>query len=471
MNGEISRRGFIGGCAAFAAVATGKRLFAGTSAAGGLPGYYAAYLDDAVRRIGACAAKGATNGFVYFTDPHISANYDRSGYLIAELVRRTGLKRVFCGGDFSVAFSYGKKPKPFVERLYRKMCDTWRDPIEAAGGRLLTAKGNHDLRAFTGWDKADGFVYASATTRKLLMATAESATVTGNPDDRSGLYYYRDDADAKTRYIVVDTSDGVREEDAEGTGEGYANIIRPGQMRWLGEVAFGTVPAGYAVIVMHHIPVVPYVGERREHQSLDDFRRLIEAYQNRTRVTTPGGAFDFTSRAGGDILVDLTGHMHADRFAYTNGILHLTETCDGFYNDPVATSPFCGRLFGERKERANTVKEQAVDVIRYGGDVIRTTRLGVGHDRIFHTRPLRLRPGEKLKLASELPDVTWFAHDSLTAEEHRKEPDPAKHWTFFNRTASVSPEGVVTAAGPGWATVIAVASDFRSEVYGVEVRA
>ena len=467
--GKLSRRGFIGGCAAVAAVAVEKRIFAGTSATGNLPGYYTSYLDDAVRRIGVCAARGATSGFVYFTDPHVSANYDRSGYLIAELVRRTGLERVFCGGDFSVSFSYGEKPKPFVERLYRKMCDKWRDPIEAAGGRLLTAKGNHDLRVFTDRDKANGFVYASATTRKLLMMTAESATVTVNPDDKSGLYYYRDDSDARTRYIVADTSDGVLEDDVEGNGEGYADIIRPEQMRWLGEVAFGTVPAGYTVIVMHHIPIVPYVGIRLEHQSHDDLRRLIEAYQNRARVTTLGGTFDFTSRAGGDILVDLTGHRHADRFAFSNGILYLTEVCDAFYNDPVSSSPFCGRLFGERKERANTVKEQAIDVIRYGRDVIRTTRLGIGHDRIFHTRTFRLRPGGKLKLTSELLDVTWFAHDSLTAEEHRNEMDPAKHWTFFNRTVSVTPEGVVTAAEPGWATVIAVAPDFRSEVYGVEV--
>lgn len=466
---SMTRRGFIGGCAAFAAALGERKTWAAALAGGKLPEFYAAYLDDIVRRDAANGAKGGAGGFIFFTDPHVTANYGRSGHLIAEIVRRTDLKRVWCGGDFSVAFSYGKKPKPFVERLYGTMLSDWRDPIEAAGGRLLTAKGNHDLRAWIGWDKSDGFVYASATTRRMLIATQEFAAVTTNPEEKDGVYYYQDDAASKTRLVVADTTSGVLAQDLEGAAPDYGGGITSAQLRWLAEVALGTVPAGYRVIVMHHIPVVAYVGERKDEKFFADFRHVLEAYQNRGKAVTKAGTFDYSSRAGGDILVDLTGHMHADRYAYSNGIFHLTVICDSFYNDPVWTSPFCGRLFGERKERANTVKEQAFDLFRLAGDVIRTTRVGVGHDRIFHTKPLMLRVGGKAKLASELPDVKWFAYDSLTAKENPKDRDPATHWTFFSTCATAAPDGAVTALKPGWSTVVAMAPDFRTEVFGVEV--
>ena len=462
----LTRRDFIGGLAAFYAA---PQAFAKDDPAI-LPAYYADYLARIADKVRADAVKGTQNGFFFLTDPHISANYCRSGLIIADLVRRTGVKRVIGGGDYSVAFTYGKPARPFVERLYEKMKTLWRDPIEAAGGLLFTAKGNHDLRAWTDSKRTGGFVYASAKTRELLMATRESAAVTVNPDEKSGVYFYRDDAQAKVRYIVADTSDGVREAESESTGAGYANVIRPEQMKWLGEVALGTVPEGYGVVVAHHIPLTPFtLRPTKGEMPYSDFRRTLEAYQAHGKASTAAGTFDFSSRKGGDILFDITGHMHADRFTCANGILHITEVCDAYYSDPLGATPFSGRLFTSRKERKGTVKEQGFDLLMFGGGTLRATRIGIGQDRIFRLKPLVLKRGETHRLASELEGVRWRIFDSWDVKRDDKQKDPDLRYTFSNEIAAISSEGVVTAKAPGWATAIAIAPDFRKEVFGIHV--
>ena len=463
---NITRKNFLIG---MGAIATMRRPLLAKET-GGVPGYYASYLDGIARRVAASAKKGAKDGFIFFTDPHVTANFGKSGFVIADLVRRTGLKRVIGGGDYSVAFCGAKPPKAFVDNLYAKMNSHWRDPIEAAGGLLFTAKGNHDMRVWDSWDKADGFVYASAKTRDMLMSTRESAAVTLNPDEKSGMYFYRDDADAKVRYIVADTSDGTCDEDRSGTGEGYGNFMRKDQLRWIGEVALRTVPAGYGVVVTQHIPLTPFTGSAKEAKVFGDFRKILEAYQSHGKVKTAAGDFDFSSRKGGDILFDIAGHTHSDQFSYFNGILHISEICDAYYRDPVSRTPFSGVLFKDRSQRKGTPTEQAFDVVRFGGGAVRTTRVGVGQDRVFRIKPITLKVGENVRLdCGEFADVKWRGFDSWDATEDRKVNDPGKHWTFFHEVAEVSEDGIVRAKSPGWATAVAIAPDFRKEVVGINV--
>ena len=469
MDMKTTRRNFLIGLGA--TLAMREAAFAEAAADGVLPEFYVRHLEDVAARVAAGAAKGAAHGFTFFTDPHIAANYGRSGFLIADLVRRTGLGRVICGGDWSAAFCAPKAPKPFVERLCAKMNSHWRDPIEAAGGAYFTAKGNHDMRVWDSWDKKDGFVYASARTREIMMATKESANVVVNADEKSGMYFYRDDAKQKVRYIVADTSDGTLQEDRSGTGEGYGNFMREDQLKWLGEVALGTVPAGYGVVVVHHIPLTPFTGSAHDAKVFADLRRTLEAYQSRGRVETKAGPFDFSARKGGDILFDLAGHTHSDQFSFCNGILHISDTCDAYYRDPGPRTPFSGNLVTDRKLRKGTVNEQAFDVFRFGGGAVRTTRVGVGQDRVFRLKPVTLKVGEKVRLdCGEFADVKWRGFDSWDAKEDRKENDPEKHWTFQHEIAEVSSDGIVTAKSSGWATAVAIAPDFRKEIVGIEVK-
>lgn len=464
---NMTRRDFLAGLGA--TLALPKSMLAGdVSAAGSLPGYYAPYLDGIAQKIAADAAKGAANGFFFFTDPHVMSNFGQSGFVVADLVRRTGIRRVFGGGDYSMAFCRAGEPREFVERVLDKTYRLWRDPVESAGGLFLTAKGNHDLRVFTDESKAGGFAYASAKTRELLMATKEGPRTVANPGERSGMYFFRDDDGQKIRYDVADTSDGVLEED--GAGKGYGNYMRKTQLRWIGGVALKEVPPGYGVVVIHHIPLLPFTGSERDAETFGDFRRLLEAYQMRGRVSTSAGEFDFTARAGGDILFDLAGHTHSDRFAFCNGILHIAEICDANYSDPVSRTPFSGLLFKDRKARKGTVLEQAFDIVRFGGGMVRTTRVGAGQDRVFRLKPVTLKVGEKLRLdCGEAADAKWVGFDSWKVRENRGEKDPVNHWTFAHEIADVAPDGVVTAMSPGWATAVALTPDFRKEIVGIQV--
>ena len=465
---NITRKNFLIGLGA--TLAMREAAFAEAAAAGSLPEYYAPYLEGIAKKIAESAAKGAKNGFVFFTDPHVAANYCQSGFVIADLVKRTGLKRVICGGDFSAAFCDKANPRKFVDRLYAKMVSHWRDPIETSGGLLFTAKGNHDMRVWDSWDKKDGWVYSSAHTREMLMATKESANVVQNPDERTGMYFYRDDAQAKVRYVVADTSDGVCVEDRVGTGEGFGNYMREDQLRWIAEVALGTVPEGYGVVVTHHIPLTPFTGSMHDAKVFDGLRRVLEAYQSHGKVKTKAGTFDFSSRRGGDIVMDIAGHTHSDQFSFYNGILHISETCDAFYQDPVYRTPFSGILFKDRKARKGTIMEQAFDVVRFGGGAVRTTRIGPGQDRVFRLKPVKLKVGEKIRLeCGEFADIRWRGFDSWDAKEDRKIKDPETHWTFAHEIADVAQDGVVTAKSPGWATAVAIAPDFRKEVVGIQV--
>ncbi len=464
----VTRKSFIIGLGATFAMR--EAAFAEAAANGALPDFYNRHLVDVAGRVVCNAGKGARNGFIFFTDAHISANYSRSGFLIAELVKRTGLDRVICGGDFMPAYCGNVPPGPYVQRLYEKMCSHWRNPIESAGGRLFTAKGNHDLRVWDGPAKSDGFVYASARTRELLMSTKESSSVVVNCDEKSGMYFYRDDPVQKVRYIVADTSDGTREKDGVGSGSGYGNFMRADQLRWIGEVALGEVPSGYGVVVVHHIPLTPFTGSIADAKVFADFRHVLEAYQTHGRAVTKAGAFDFSSRDGGDILFDLAGHTHSDQFVFLNGILHISEICDAYYRDPGPRTPFSGNLVTRRDLRKGTVNEQAFDVLQFNGDAVRTTRVGVGQDRVFRLKPMTLKVGEKLRLeCGEFADVKWRGFDSWDVREDRKIDDPETHWTFAHEIVDITQDGVVAAKSPGWATAVAIAPDFRKEIVGIEV--
>ncbi len=107
------RRSFIAG-GACAAVCAAVRPFAARAADAlpALPEYYAGYLPQVAARINALKQR-TDDGFFFLTDLHIPAHRTRSGQLIADLIGRTRLRNVYCGGDFPQA--YGADPQANVD--------------------------------------------------------------------------------------------------------------------------------------------------------------------------------------------------------------------------------------------------------------------------------------------------------------------------------------------------------------------
>jgi len=459
----LKRRSFLAGGAAFAAVGFAKpAAFAAEAEA--LPEYYREYLGKIAAKIEMIGkTPGVTDGFFFFTDPHVPANRRMSGRLIAELLRRTKLSKVFCGGDIPSAF--GSKAE--LDASMAQYGAYWSAPIQAAGGILYNAKGNHDFTIRTDRTSKDGWTYSSRTARDFYMTSNGCRAAVTSQDDSAACYYYTDDKAAKIRYVVADTSDSASDNSHAYWGVKYG--MGEKQIRWLAENAFAAVPDGYSVAVMHHIPVAPIVGEDGDVKTFADFRRLLEAYQNRGPVTLFGRDYDF-SGAKGTILLDLTGHHHSDRVTYCNGILHVTEACDAAYRDYIKRSPFSGAL---PEKRGGTIFEQTFDVLQLdpARGLVYTTRVGGGQDRVFHAKPVGVNAGGTLKLVAEKlgGKITWVCYDGDNVRIDAKAETTERYWTFRHDHASVDADGTLHALALGDVTVIALDEKLNKEIFGVKV--
>ena len=449
----VTRRDMIKGLAAFAAM-RGLPLDAETRE------YYRAYLDAIAAKIKANAErKGASAGFFFYADSHVLSNNGQSGFIIADLIPRTSVKRVFGGGDYSVMWCEGD-PKAAMDRICTLHRECWRDPIERAGGEFYAAKGNHDLIVFkrdaakdaAKKKKYEGFGYSSRHIREYLMDTSAARRAVGNPEDEHGVYYYVDDASAKVRYVVVDTSDGVREIDCDPKTLWLGIKMRSAQLEWLRDKAFGAMPEGWRAVVMQHVPLAAVTIGRDEYiERFTPFRELMER-----------------EAARGRLLLDLSGHHHCDRFTHWRGMLHVSVSCACTYGDAENLTPFCGGMPHKRK---GTTCEQAVDCVQCAGDLVFATRIGQGTDRVYHVKPLEMKAGGTLKLeAKELSGpLTWTVFDSDAFKELKGKMPADARCQFTRLRASVAGDGTVAAQQPGDVTVLAMDAKYNKEVFGVRI--
>jgi len=467
----LNRRAFLETGFLATLAASLRPAFAALVAEAGLPAYYADHLAARAAKIKTLAGSG-NPAFFFFTDPHIKSNHRMSGRVLAELVRRTGVTRVLCGGDYCVAFSGKDEPRACVDGMYARLLSDWRDPIEAAGGRLLLAKGNHDLRVHKSRNpKEGGFAYSSGHTReKLIAAGAEMKHAVYDSAEKDGLYYYRDDEAAKTRFIVVDTSDGQQAEDNSASGGGLPIQIRAPQMAWLAEKALGTVPPGYGVVVMHHVPVAPFVAtpSMKGDQRFAAFRQLLEAYQNRGKWSWKGLSHDFTGRYGGDLVLDLTGHHHSDRFNFFNGLLHVTVACDAAYGDYIRRTPFSGVL---PKKTKGTIHEQTFDAFVHdrAARLLHAVRVGGGQDRTWRLDPVLAQGPMKLSVRTLKGPVTWTCFDADRVKADEKATVPEVYWKFFHDHGTVAADGTFTPGTKGTSVIVACDAALNKEIFRVEV--
>jgi len=443
-----SRREFLAGLAAFAAM---RSLPANAATLE----YYRAYLDSITRKIKTNSErKGASGGFFFYADSHVLHNFGQSGFVIGDLVGLTGIRHVFGGGDYSV-WRCSCDPKEALEKVCKLHRECWRDPVEAAGGHFFAAKGNHDLyiHKMEEGKKDQGFGYSSRHTREFLMDTAAARRAIVNPGDEHGVYFYSDDPSAKIRYIVADTSDGIREKDCDPHGLSLGIKMRAPQLEWLRDKAFGTMPDGWRAVVMQHVPLAAVTIGRDEYiERFTPFRELMER-----------------EAARGRMLVNLSGHHHCDRFTHWRGLLHVGLACDSYYGDAVNLTPFCGRMPYKKK---GTTNEQSVDCFQPCGDILFATRIGQGTDRVYHVKPIEMKTGGKLRLeAKELSGpLTWMAFDADAFKEVKgKGLKPDERCQFTRLNASVSENGEVSALKPGDVTVFAMDSSFNKEIFGVRI--
>ena len=433
---------------------------------GVLPEALEAYVDTMAKALRAKTAS-YPESFFFLTDLHNPSNFAHSGRMIAALTSLTGIRKTFCGGDLPGAFTpEGRTAREEVLWAWDTYRKGWIDPICAAGGVVYTARGNHDLTVRDSMQVSTGATLSGAETRELFCLSHRRPYAVSNEADPTACYFYRDVPAAKLRYIVADSSDQASDNPKQAWGVKYG--VGETQLRWLADVAFGKLPAGWDAIVIQHIPPAPVVTEvSGEMPQLRDFRLLMEAFQNRGTFTLGSYSRDF-ARAKGRILLNLSGHEHADRWSHWNGIPYITVACDANYFDYIRCSPYCGRL---PRKGANGTAAQTFDAVRVSADheTILLQRIGGGQDRLLHTRVRRIAAGKTLQLAApSLSSPTWVAYDGDRVRQDNNATDPMKYCTFFQSHATVSAEGVVTAGTPGSSMVFAHDADYRKELYCVE---
>ena len=295
-----------------------------------------------------------------------------------------------------------------------------------------------------------GFTYSGAMARKIIVGEWTEAGVVVNREDPSGCYYYFDDPRSRLRFIVADSCDS---EESGDVGWGVRYGMHEKQLKWLEAQAFGTIPDGWSAVVMHHIPVTGVVGWDDDAKTFAAFRAVLDKYHDR-------------------VILDLTGHHHAERQTFQNGILHVTEPCDAAYADYIAgSSPWCGDL---PPKQAGTIFEQTFDAVQIDRErgCVYFTRVGGGQDRVIHLTARKVKVGETVRFRSGhlSGDVKFGCYDG---DSVGRKPNPSNCWNslivYKRDFAEISDGGLHTARKPGPVMVLAMDKARNKEIFPVEV--
>ncbi len=462
---QMNRREFLLSVGAFGLA--GSKVFA-EAVELGYPAYWAAQVARAADSVKANAAE-CPFGFWFVTDPHMPSNAHHSGEILAALGRATSLKTVLCGGDIPEAFgSRFPTDKDCVDNsiaLYREKIVS---PIETAGLDFLPAKGNHDFTVKHDPKTNSGFTYSEKDARDVLMKIMSAAKFVTNAADPTACYYYVDDERARFRVIVADTTDRNSKTRTFWAVESGVGDV---QLKWLAENAISTIPDRWNAVVMNHIPIAQVVGGAAEAKLFSSFRGLLEAYNHRGRWSGAGTSLDF-SKAAGRIVMNLTGHEHAERMTYFNGLLHLTEPCDAAYGDYIVGSvPWCENL---PRKKSGSPFEHTFDAFQFDfkRNVIRVTRVGGGADRVIHLEPIVMKKGEGRQIVPQFVKGADF-FGAYDGERCGFRVNPKNKYTYFteyfNEHLKTGAKGALLALSPGEGIALARNAGGEKELWPVKI--
>lgn len=395
--------------------------------------------------------KSCTFGFWFISDLHLPSNHCRSGELLATLIKETGLRTVVCGGDIPEAFGPRSMIDDSVER-YRRL---WVAAVEAAGGDFLPLHGNHDFTVRAAPDVEDGFTYGAMETAAILLDTqAVRRRAHTMPGSHGVCAYYVDFPSAGVRLVALDTHEGVI---PGRSWWGRADDVSGAQLRWLSEVALGTLPAGWLAVVASHAPIAGVAANDGEKKTFLPLREALAPFATMGRVA-----------------LAISGHHHGELQSCVDGLWHVSEPCDAAYVDYVNRSlPWVPRL---PTKDAGTWAGQTFDAVQFDfkRGFVHFTRVGGGSNRTLRLAPTRLRAGGTAALGVEtLPDCEdWGCYDADYATKYLPPNAISKYdyaFKYHNDVAIISKDGVLSALSAGEAVAVARAPDGSREYLPIAV--
>lgn len=319
------------------------------------PAIYDTHIQKVIRAY--CDARARISNavsFIFLTDVHIHLNGRASVPLIRKIGAQTDVKTVLCGGDFCWAWGTEEECLWDFESAL-----TYLSPIRETMD-LYIARGNHDVTVRHCPEDAGGYTMDYEQVQKRFEACNAGAngTVPGK------LYFFTDDPSTKTRFVVLDTSEGHLSLE---TGWGVVTGMEPAQLSWLCNTALNFAEEGWSAVVMGHIPcALDMPGYSSE---LEPLAQILEAFKNKTACEYG----DF-SNAKGELILYLCGHSHKDRDTVQNGVLHISTGCDSYCKDDgLPRSP-------------GTVDNTLFDLFLVDKDEgrVEVFRIGAGTDRKFN---------------------------------------------------------------------------------------
>lgn len=406
----------------------------GSAVARELPEYYSSHIATKKAEVSSLGSSQA-DGFVFWTDTHISANAGNSPLLIRELLTQTGDTKVFWGGDAVPAYTADPSAAWSTQvGMFDEITDT---------EGIYPVHGNHDLTCRESAESSAGSTLSkSEVSRRFRDVTGDGAVY--NTSDAASLYYYVDNPSAGIRYIVMDVYDQFQGSDV------YWGVL-PGvsqtQMDWVFGTAVMNAPENCKLVVLSHFAP----GFNPNVSVLSAALAALSAHEDY-------GTYSFSSRQDLKLILVLGGHQHHDMQLNRGGVWYVQTLSDACYPD-FTRSPFAPsvtRTFG-------TIYEQGLDYVSIASDLSTITmiRSGIGGNRLFNMQEIEIAEGQTVQLNSSGAS-SWKAYDSSSTYS-------GGTWSLTTNVATVSSSGLVTGVSEGYAVVAARDASNNLELFKIKV--
>lgn len=423
------------------------------NATGHLPSYFEENISSKSSLVKECL-ENASDCFFFWTDSHLSANDGYTPQIIEHASKAWNVKtpKIVFGGD--IIPSFVKDMTPFI-RQYEGQCEYMK-----GFGRVYPARGNHDFTFKYAPGKPEGVTYDNAATSEIFRKSMTLSGVVHNNADPSSSYYYFDEKKSKIRYVVIDSSDHIKD---TSVGFGIADSISVEQRRWLFRDAILGAPKKYSIVMVSHVPQFEYGTDSPTVEVIQG----ISAFSAHSSVVLDGEEYRFDQRKDLKLLAVFSGHLHHDMQIYQNGALHVMMMGDVRYRD-FRRDPF---LDADYTRKTGTVNAHAVDFVCVlkKQNALAAIRLGAGPDRLFHMSPIVLKVGDKYRLTFS-PEVKRAVAYDAKADFVKNETEKYSYiWKLNHSVVSVTEVGVITAITPGEATLMVERQNGLREFYHIKV--
>lgn len=399
-----------------------------TDETGSVPEYYVEYLDSKAQEIEKLKSTEA-DGFFFWTDSHYPENGGNAAAVINYLQKKTGACFVFNGGDVA------KNADDLKTGLD---CNTPAFELAASHGLFFPVRGNHDYTSSTSRDVAEPETMDDRQVYEYLAAFRSKSAIM-NADSPYSNYYYVDSQKGRVRYIILDTTDSVKD-------SRVVYGMSDSQLAWVFDNAVASLPEGWSVVFLSHVPLTP---EHTSNKSINEAAlRVSETARSR------------------NVLFCLSGHRHSDIETGVGSTFQILTESDCLKDTGRTRTPYSA---ADKKKETGTTNEQTIDYVSISQDykVVTMKRIGHGFDRVFNVCPITVKAESIVQLrSSRKGPVKWFAYDAEGSKVGQYGADGYRDLQTRHQYVEISDTGLVRGLIAGTSSIaVATYEDGTKEYY------